>query len=286
MKSTPQETVRPLIYGHRGSAVLAPENTREAFNLALLLGADVLETDVRSSRDGIPVIHHDAKLDRTTNGNGFVSNYSLEELKQLDAGYHFQSPSGKRFRGEGVRMITLKEMLEEYPDTPINIEIKHPKTEFARTVANVINDSGREHSVTVASFHGGVTEAFRNAAPQINTAATKDEIVQQYYRQFLPGHLWKRMFRNNQASPENRATTEPRSSGLAYSTLQIPTKFKKSLFTLDLSNSDFIAYLHDQSLSVTFWTINDIEAMVTLANNGADGIVTDRPDLAARIFEL
>ena len=272
---------KPKIFGHRGSVVLAPENTREAFDLALSHGVDVLETDVRTSRDGVPVIHHDAKLERTTNGRGFVSNYSLNELKQLDAGYHFESLSGRRYRGKGVRMINLEEMLAEYADIPVNVEIKHPKTEFAATVANIIKNSGREHSVTVASFHGGVTEAFRKAAPQIATAATKNEITRQYYRQFLPGNLWQRFFRDKQTLSQK--TSE---SDLAYSTLQIPTRFQIKALSLDLSDDDFIAYLHDQALSVTYWTINDVEEMVSLAKSGADGIVTDRPDLAARVFNL
>lgn len=260
--------------------MLAPENTREAFDLALHHGVDVLETDVRSSSDGVPVLHHDAKLDRTTNGRGFVSNYSIADLKQLDAGYHFQSLSGATSRGKGVRMITLQEVLAEYADTPINVEIKHPKAEFASTVADIIKTSGREHSVTVASFHGGVTEAFRKAAPEIATAATKNEIVQQYSKQYLPANLWQRFF-GDDANSEN-----PRIPNHPYATLQVPTRFKFKLLTLDLSDDDFIAYLQNQALSVTYWTINDVEEMASLANSGADGIVTDRPDLAASLFGL
>lgn len=275
----------PRIFGHRGSVVLAPENTEAAFDIALQHGASVLETDVRTSKDGIPVIHHDAKLGRTTNGQGFVSNYTLKELKQLDAGYHFQSLSGTRTRGAGVQMMTLQEMLELYRDTPVSVEIKHPKKEFAATVADVIQASGREQSVTVASFHGGVTEAFRAAAPEIKTAATRAEIRQQYRRQYLPGNLLKRLFGNEE--PDNdagndTATEQP----LPYSTLQIPTHFKLWGFSFELTDRDFIEYLHAQDLTATYWTINSVEEMVLLANRGADGIVTDRPDLAAKVFGL
>ena len=277
--ATHKET--PRIFAHRGSAVLAPENTRPAFDLALQHDASVLETDVRTSKDGVPVIHHDAKLDRTTDGQGFVSNYTLQELKQLDAGYHFRSLSGDSFRGKGITILTLEEMLELYRDTEINVEIKHPKPEFAKTVATVIQNSGRADSVTVASFHSGVTEAFRIAAPNINTAATREEIRQQFYRQFSPGNLFKRFFDKNQQTESK--STNPRS---AYSTLQIPTQFKFVGIAFELTDADFIDYLHQQGLTVTYWTINNVEEMVLLANRGADGIVTDRPDLAAKVFGL
>ncbi len=276
----------PKIFGHRGSVVLAPENTKAAFDIALQHGVSVLETDVRTSKDGIPVIHHDAKLDRTTNGQGFVSNYTLKELKQLDAGYHFQSLSGTRTRGTGVQMMTLQEMLELYREIPVNVEIKHPKKEFAATVAEVIQATGREQSITVASFHSGVTEAFRQVAPQIETAATRKEIRQQYRRQFLPGNLLKRFFDNGDSKSDQNSDDNPAQSRLPYSTLQIPTHFKLWSLNFELTDSDFIDYLHAQSLTATYWTINSVEEMVLLASRGADGIVTDRPDLAAKVFGL
>lgn len=270
---------KPILFAHRGSAVLAPENTESAFDLALQLGASVLETDVRTSSDGIPVIHHDAKLDRTTNGTGFVSNYSLKELHQLDAGYRFTSLSGEITRGQGIRMLTLKAFLEKYRDTPVNVEIKHPKAEFSAVVAKVIAESGRADTVTVASFHGGVTEAFRKAAPGIKTAATRDEIMAQYYSQFKPANLWQR-FRGQQSGISGATPVTP------YQTLQIPTHFKRSVIRLDLASAGFIDHLHQQGLSVTYWTINNVDEMVALAKRGANGLVTDRMDLAAKVFKL
>jgi len=275
---------KPLIFGHRGSAVLAPENTIVAFDLALDYGASVLETDVRTSSDGIPVIHHDAKLDRTTNGTHFVSNYSLDQLKALDAGYHFKSLSGESFRGRGIQMMTLEELLAHYPDTPINVEIKHPKAEFASVVADVIRQSGRKDTVTVASFHSGITEAFRQAAPEIATAATRDEILGLYYSQYSPANLWRRMTEDDDEI--RQAALDQPDNGKAYKTLQIPTHFKRSILTLDLSSADFISHLKHQGLSVTYWTINDVEEMIALAERGASGIVTDRVDLAQKVFGL
>src|SRR5713226_5199361 len=80
---------RPLVFAHRGGSGLAPENTFEAFDTGLALGADGLELDVRLSRDGAVVVHHDRTLERTTNGRGEVAAHSADELSRLDAGHHF-----------------------------------------------------------------------------------------------------------------------------------------------------------------------------------------------------
>ena len=95
----------PLVLGHRGAAAVAPENTLAGVRAAAQAGADGVEFDVQLSRDGVPVVLHDERLDRTTDGRGPVSKRTLGELKALDAGSWF-SP---RFRGE--RIPTLDEVL-------------------------------------------------------------------------------------------------------------------------------------------------------------------------------
>src|SRR5262249_34827190 len=85
-----------IVYAHRGGSKLRPENTLIAFDHGLALGADGLEFDVHLSRDGVVVVHHDATLDRTTNGSGPLAALTADELGRLDAGYHFDG-----FRGRG-----------------------------------------------------------------------------------------------------------------------------------------------------------------------------------------
>ena len=104
---------------HRGASSYAPENTQAAFRKGLELGADFLECDVHLSKDGELIIMHDDKVDRTTNGTGFVKDYTLAELKELDAGVLF----GASFNGE--KIITLDELLEEfYGEIGLLIELK------------------------------------------------------------------------------------------------------------------------------------------------------------------
>ncbi len=113
-----------LISGHRGAKALFPENTLFSFQKALDMGVDSLEMDVNRTKDGINVVCHDNTLDRTTNGTGYIHDYTLEEIKKLNAGYHFAE--GK-FRGQGLEMPTLEEfaeLLEPYHHIMLNVEIK------------------------------------------------------------------------------------------------------------------------------------------------------------------
>jgi glycerophosphoryl diester phosphodiesterase len=106
---------------HRGASGFAPENTRSAFQKALYLGADFLECDVHLSKDGKLIIMHDDTVDRTTNGAGYVKDFTLSELKELDAGGKFDSS----FAGEQI--ITLDELLEEFHGhVGLLIELKKP----------------------------------------------------------------------------------------------------------------------------------------------------------------
>lgn len=110
---------RPFLWAHRGASGRAPENTLAAFRAALEDGADGIELDVHLSRDGVPVVIHDATLDRTTSGRGTVAARDLQELQQLDAGSWF----GPAFAGEGLP--TLEEVFAWAGDRLIlNVEIK------------------------------------------------------------------------------------------------------------------------------------------------------------------
>ena len=110
------------IWAHRGASAYAPENTIPAFMLAHKLGAEGIEFDVRMTKDGIPVICHDQKIDRTSNGTGFVTDLTLEELKQFDFGY--ADEFGGKFRD--TKIPTLEEVYEAVKPTGmiINAELE------------------------------------------------------------------------------------------------------------------------------------------------------------------
>ncbi len=117
---------RPLVIAHRGASGVAPENTLLAFHLAVEMGADMIELDVRCSRDGHLVVCHDPDVARTTNGHGQVHELDLDDLRRLDAGYRY-SLDGQHylFRGLGLRIPTLDEVLASLPPhIELNLEVK------------------------------------------------------------------------------------------------------------------------------------------------------------------
>ncbi|MFP5501549.1 MAG: glycerophosphodiester phosphodiesterase [Candidatus Sericytochromatia bacterium] len=110
---------RPLIMGHRGAMGHAPENTMASFQLAKDMGVDAIELDVHLSADGHLIVIHDETVDRTTDGTGAVEGLTLEQIKKLDAGSHFDA----RFKGEAVP--TLEEVLIwARGQMPVVIEMK------------------------------------------------------------------------------------------------------------------------------------------------------------------
>jgi glycerophosphoryl diester phosphodiesterase len=158
---------RPFIWAHRGASKIAPENTMAAFSAAVELGADGLELDIHLSRDGIPVVIHDESLERTTNGRGHVSDASLEQLQQLDAGGWF-SPD---FMGESLP--TLAEVLSVFSGKlRLNLELK----EFSAGVA--VLSLLRQHSdaeVVISSFDYDLLKGLRSLAETLPLAVLFDD---------------------------------------------------------------------------------------------------------------
>jgi len=127
---------KPLIIGHRGASAHAPENTIAAFQLALKFGADAVELDAKLSADGAIVVIHDQTVDRTTNGQGKISEFSLTEIKKLDAGSKFDL----QFEGEAIP--TLEEVFEVVGGKLlINVELTNyamPNDDLPERVAELV----------------------------------------------------------------------------------------------------------------------------------------------------
>ena len=141
----------PLVIAHRGGAGTAPENTMAAFRQALDIGCDGVELDVRLSRDKEAVVIHDRRLERTTDGSGFVGAHTMDQLGELDAGAWF----GPEYAGE--RPPSLDDVFRELPDDfLIYVEIKAwgPSTwPLTRRVAELVGTYGRWETTLVASFN-------------------------------------------------------------------------------------------------------------------------------------
>ena len=152
----PQRT--PLIVAHRGSSAKAPENTLAAFSKAIDEGADAIELDVHLSKDGEMVVIHDDRLERTTDGRGYVRDWKLMELKKLSAGKWFH----KKFSRE--RIPTLSEVLSIVDGRiGVNIEIKassNKRTKFVllQRCLNIVNDHRAMAISMISSFNDSIAE--------------------------------------------------------------------------------------------------------------------------------
>jgi glycerophosphoryl diester phosphodiesterase len=164
-----------VLIGHRGTAARAPENTMASFERALAEGAQAIELDVHLSADGVPVVVHDPSVDRTTDGRGHVGALSLDEILRLDAGARFTADDGATFpwRGHGVRIPTLDEVLAAFPTLPLIIEIKTAVASPAVRALLERHDALRR--TVVASFDARALDVFAGTAAALG--ATQREVA-------------------------------------------------------------------------------------------------------------
>jgi glycerophosphoryl diester phosphodiesterase len=251
---------RPLVIAHRGGSAVWPENTLYAFENAAAAGADVIETDVRSTSDGVLVVLHDKTVERTTDGAGSVAGMTLAELKRLDAGYRWSPDGGRTFplRGRGLTVPTLEEVFERLPGMRFNIEPKRDAAPSSQKLCGVIKGRRMEGRVVVASFRASLLEEFRGVCPEVATSAGPLEAVDFIFR-YKVGLA-------ESYSPAMQA-------------LQLPEK----ALGLRVLTKGLIEAAHERNLDVHAWTVNDTEAMRGLVEMGVDGIMTDRPD---RLLEI
>jgi len=247
----------PLLIAHRGGARIAPENTLEAFARAVdVWGADMLEMDVRITRDGEVVVIHDPDVERTTEARGPVSSFAYEELRRLDAGYRFVDPEGNAaFRGKGVRIPRFEEVLVRFPGMRLNVEAKEP--EVARGLVEVIRRHGAEHRVLVAAEYERCRRGARGYAGP--WGASRHHILWFLALHRLPG--------GGPYTPGADA-------------LQVPQTWKG----MRVVTPRFVAEAHRRNLPVHVWTVDDPDDMRRLLSWGVDGIQSDRPDLLARVL--
>ncbi|MEX2269975.1 MAG: glycerophosphodiester phosphodiesterase [Vicinamibacterales bacterium] len=244
----------PVVYAHRGGAALAPENTIAAFDNGMGLGADGLEFDVRLSRDGVAVVHHDAVLDRTTNARGPVSALTADELARVDAGYHFTKDGQRSFRGQGIGVPRLEEVVRRHPDARLIVEMKDDSEALAEAVVHVLRKAGALERTAIASFHTRPVLAARRLSDGVRTGASHPEVR---------AALW--------ASWCGLPPFKP-----AYYGFQIPEKAGR----LRIVSPRFMRAVARRGLSVSVWTVNEEADMRRLLQWGVEGLITDRPDLA------
>jgi len=146
------------VIAHRGASAYAPENTVPAFDLALAMGADALETDIRTTRDGVLVLLHDHRVERTTNGHGDIAALTWAEVQSLDAGSWFAPEFA------GARVPSLANFLARYAALlPLALEIKADGIECA--VIAALAAVREAHEITITSFSFATLAAIKKLQP-------------------------------------------------------------------------------------------------------------------------
>lgn len=284
------EARSPLNIAHQGGEVEHPSNTMYAFKESMRKGADVIELDVHATKDQEIVVIHDSSVNRTTGGTGRVDALTLAEIRLLDAAYWFVPDVGTinchcgytdsqySWRGVGSGQVsppvgysaedfkipTLREVFDEFPEVPINIEIKNTAPDTApyeKLLADLLAEFGRDDDVIIVSFLDNAIEAFKLFAPNVHTATATGETAA----------FW--------------ASAQGPAPGLAnprYVALQVPITFN-GITVLDGAGR-FIAKANASGLAVHAWTINSRAEMEWLLDMGIQGIMTDRPSLLEQIL--
>lgn len=229
---------------------MAPENTIEAFDLALSQGAEALELDVRLSGDGTPIVIHDATLDRTTDQIGPVAARSLADLTAADAGARFCGDAEPfPFRGRGIRIPTLREVLERYPEVPLLIETKAAEAQLP--IRAELVRAGAEQRAVVASFLDRALALFR--APPFLAGASRTDIIMLVARSWI-----------GRSAPRGARP-------ICYA---VPHRYKNRV---EVPTARLIRAARRGGKAVHVWTVNSPDLARTLWERGVNGIITNYP---------
>lgn len=252
----PSSRPGPLSFAHRGGAALWPENTLLAFQRSIAIGADALELDLRLTADGHVVVLHDATVDRTTDGTGAIARMTLQQAQRLDAGFRHGTPDGRfPFRGAGLRIPTLEEVVDSCPGARLNVELKPDCPGLVERAIQVFDHRGLSRDIIVASECDRTIRQFRRlASGRYATAASKLE-------------AW--LFFLGVKSGTTRLIRP------SYQALQVPERY----FGMRVITPAFVRCAHRKDLAVHVWTVNAPDQVSRLLANGVDGVMTDRPDM-------
>jgi len=239
-----------LAFAHRGGAfhpeLEGMENSMAAFEHAVALGYEYLETDVHATRDGVLLAFHDAGLDRVTERQGAIADLSAQEVATALIGGREEIP-------------TMAALLEHFPQTRFNIDIK--STRAAQLLVQLIESTGAHERVCVGSFSGRRTRLVRDRlGGRVATAYTPSEVVA---LRFLPGDRFTRLL--------------ARCPGAA---LQVPHRHNG----LRVATAGLVERAHAVGKHVHVWTVDEPAEMHALLDLGVDGLMTDRTDLLREVL--
>ena len=242
---------RPLLFAHRGFSGMYPENSPLAFRMAAeKTNADGIESDVHLSKDGQLVIFHDASVERTSNGTGFIRDLTYAQLLELDIGA-WKSPE---FAGQHI--WTLGQLLDFCREARmlLNLELKNYEVFYDGLEQRVIDEvcaRGMQEQVFVSSFNHISMQRFKDLCPEIETGLLYDKPLLDMEHYLLPS---------------NADNMHPRYMLLQY-------------------QPELMDLFHSRGMKVNTWTVNDEADMRDMIHRGVDGIISNYPDLLCRVAD-
>ena len=234
-----------------------PENTMTAFQGAVDLGFRYLETDLHASADGVLVCFHDDTLDRTTDATGRVDHRTYAELRRIDAGFRHDPLRGFPFRGTGVSIPSLEEVVTTFPDVHLTLDLKQSGIE--ELLAEMVDRLDLHDRVIVGSFKDGRIARFRKlAGPPVATSSGPWET-----RAFWAG------------------SRVGRSVPIRADALQVPVSYGRTTVV----DARFVHAAHELGKQVHVWTVNEPDEMRYLLDLGVDALISDRADILPRVMQ-
>ncbi|AOV08369.1 glycerophosphodiester phosphodiesterase family protein [Sporosarcina ureilytica] len=258
---------KPIVLANRGGLLEAPEHTNAAFTHAASLGVHGFAVDIRLTKDEQIVVFHDEYVNRTTNFEGKLADYTLSELKEADAGYHFEDKLGEcSYRGKGETVLSLKELLEQFPHLFICINIQEtPDTYEGSLIPSklwyLIEELGAEDRLAVTSAYDEQVDRFNlYAQNRIAIGAGNREIKKAYTTytsQF--GHLYQ---------PNTDLFCCPQKMGV-----------------FSIGRVGFINFLSKLNIPIYFKGVDKPDNITSLINAGAAGFITDQPSVIMKTIQ-
>lgn len=237
---------------HSGGEGLGPSNTIEAMERSLDAGADILDVDLRMTRDEVIVARHDRDVASTTDGTGFVDELTWAELQRLDASVGWTTDDLER----PSRVPSLEQVLERFPAIWVSLELKQVEPAMAGTLCDVLRRTDSVDRVYLSANDDRAVDAARGVCDG-------DLLITTTY-----GDL-DRM----------RAAVEGEAEWCAASPIGQPP-YRRGEFDRDRVDAS-----HRRGMAVFTWTVDDPELLRELADLGVDGVYTRRPDIARNVFD-
>ena len=287
----------PMIAAHRGGGENNPESTMLAFREAVTtIGVDIIESDLYLTKDGYLVYNHDSYIDETCNVNGdisfdevkelcktksnrhYISNMTLDELRQYNFGYYFEDENGDRIYKDvtnleerGLQIATIEQLFDEFytshPDLMFIVEIKNGG-EKGKKACEILSETldrypGYKNQIVIGTFNDEIEEELKTNYPHLLRGAPTGSAA----KFIITHYLGVNIFDDGD-----------------FACLQIPLSYDVGI-EIPLDNQGIVDRAHRRNIAVQYWTINDADEMRMLIRMGVDCIMTDNPVLLKQVLE-